>query len=123
MVNFRAKFSIKDSQEQFKAKFHLKDEKIPAILKLNTGYTLKGSELIEVQHITSDILKLNSKTFIFEQGIASDVWDIVHNLNKRPSITLVDSSGRVFEAVKDYIDDNHVIVTLASATAGKAYLN
>lgn len=66
---------------------------------------------------------VRSKTFIFEQGIASAEWEIVHNLNKRPSIQLVDSSGREFEAVKDYISDNQVIIRLDSATTGFAYLN
>ena len=81
-----------------------------------------GSDLIGVER-DNQTVTITSKTFIFEQGVASDVWTIQHNLNKRPSIHLVDSTGREFEAEKDYINDNEVVVHLESATTGKAYLN
>lgn len=81
-----------------------------------------GSDLIGVER-ENQTVTITSKTFIFEQGVASDVWTIQHNLNKRPSIHLVDSTGREFEAEKDYINDNEVVVHLESATTGKAYLN
>lgn len=100
------------------------DERIDAIDEDLSGTinSITGDDLIQV--IRNDrAVQLHSKTFVFEQGIASTTWDIVHNLNKRPSITLVDSSGRVFEAVREYVDDNHVIIKLLSATTGKAYLN
>lgn len=83
---------------------------------------IEGSGLIDVQR-TDDATVISSKTFVFEQAIASNVWEITHNLNKRPSIQLVDSTGREFEAVKDYINDNQVVITLESATTGFAYLN
>lgn len=66
---------------------------------------------------------INSSTFIFEQGIASDTWVINHNLNKRPSIILIDSAGTVFQARKEYNSNNQVTVYLNGATTGKAYLN
>lgn len=66
---------------------------------------------------------INSTSFIFEQAIASDTWVINHNLNKRPSITLTDSSGRVFEADREYVNENQVIIHLQSATTGVACLN
>ena len=84
--------------------------------------TIVGSELIEATRVDNTVT-LNSQTFVFEQGIASDTWVINHNLNKRPSIDLVDSSGRAFEAVRDYVNNNQVIIRLEAATAGYAYLN
>lgn len=84
--------------------------------------TIEGDDLIGVSR-NENTITLNSQTFVFEQGIASKEWNIIHNLNKRPSIELVDSSGRVFEAVKDYISDNQVIIRLDAATSGYAYLN
>lgn len=83
---------------------------------------IEGSALIDVQR-TENAVTIASKTFVFEQGIASNVWQITHNLNKRPNITLVDSTGREFEAVRDYINNNQVVITLESATTGFAYLN
>ena len=66
---------------------------------------------------------INTTTYVFEQGIASDVWVINHNLNKRPSIILIDSAGTVFQAKIEYNSNNQVTIYLNGATTGKAYLN
>lgn len=63
------------------------------------------------------------KTFVFEQGIASDTWVIHHNLNKKPSVVLVDSTDTEFIAQVEYNDNNTLTVYLNGATKGKAYLN
>ena len=83
---------------------------------------IEGSSLIDVTK-DGQTVTISSKTFVFEQGIASNIWEITHNLNKRPSITLVDTTGRVFEAYREYINDNQVNIKLESPTAGFAYLN
>lgn len=93
------------------------NERIDATLN-----NIVGSDLIGVDR-ENQTVTITSKTFVYEQGVASDTWDIQHNLNKRPSIHLVDSSGREFEAEKDYINDNEVVIHLDSATTGMAYLN
>lgn len=81
-----------------------------------------GGSNIEVSR-DNNVVTINSKTFVFEQAIASDTWIINHNLNKRPNITLTDSSGRVFEADREYVNNNQVIIHLQSATTGFANLN
>lgn len=63
------------------------------------------------------------KTFVFEQGIASDTWNITHNLNKYPSVTVVDSAGNEVIAEVVYTDTNNCVVTMTAAFKGKAYLN
>ena len=68
---------------------------------------------------------LQCKTFVYEQGIASNTWVIEHNLGKiRPSITVVDSADTVvglFQA--EYVNDNKVILHFNGEFVGKAYLN
>lgn len=71
-------------------------------------------------NITSNMI---DKYFVFEQGIASDVWEIEHNLNKKPSVTIVDSADNIITAEVEYIDTNNIIVRMNGATTGKAYLN
>lgn len=88
----------------------------------NVVNNIEGGSNIEVER-QGDRDVINSTTFIFEQGIASDVWVITHNLNKAPSITLVDSSGAEFQARKVYNSLNQVTIYLNGATTGKAYLN
>lgn len=62
--------------------------------------------------------------YTHEQGIASDVWVIEHNLNKEPSVTVVDSADE--EHIPDrkvYNNKNQVTLYFLSEFAGKAYLN
>ena len=107
----------KVDEEQYQQDLEELNQKIDGTLN-----NIIGSELIGVER-DNQTVTITSKTFIFEQGIASDEWNIIHNLGKRPSVHLVDSTGREFEAVKDYISNNQVIIRLDSATTGKAYLN
>lgn len=66
---------------------------------------------------------ITSETYVFEQGIPSDTWVITHNLNKYPTVDLVDSSGRVFKSEVDYTDTNSLVVYINGTLSGKAYLN
>jgi hypothetical protein len=67
--------------------------------------------------------KTEDKTFVFEQGVVSATWQITHNLNKYPSVTVVDTADNVIHPAVKYIDDNSCVVTFNAATKGKAYLN
>ena len=62
-------------------------------------------------------------TVVFDQGETSDTWVIVHNLNKYPSVTVVDSAGTQFIAQIEYNSRNQLTIHLNGATTGKAYLN
>lgn len=81
-----------------------------------------GGSNIEIER-DGGVVTVNTATFIWEQGIASNTWVITHNLNKCPSITLVDSAGTQFEAHIEYNNLNTVTVYLNGASTGKAYLN
>jgi hypothetical protein len=89
---------------------------------------LTGQILAKKSDISGDLGWISApsadKTFVFEQGIASDTWVIEHNLNKHPSVTVVDSSGyvRIPNDIK-YDNENQVTVYLISAFTGKAFLN
>lgn len=76
----------------------------------------------EVERLEEEIQE-SSNTFVYEQGIPATEWVINHNLNKRPSIDLVDYNGEVFEAYREYTSDNQVIIRLDNAGTGYAYLN
>lgn len=64
-----------------------------------------------------------SSTFVFRQTSASARWVIPHNLAKFPSVTVVDSSGRVVVGDVAYQDGNNLTVTFSGAFSGVAYLN
>jgi len=63
------------------------------------------------------------KTFNHNQGTASSVWTINHNLGKNPSVTVIDNGNSVVEGEILYIDINTISITFSSAFAGDAYLN
>lgn len=65
----------------------------------------------------------NPETFVYIQSTPSEVWEIKHNLNKRPSITVVDSAGSVVVGEYNFIDGNTVICTFSGAFSGECYLN
>ena len=66
---------------------------------------------------------VNDKNFVYVQATSSDVWEIEHNLDKYPSVTVVDSGGSVVVGEIVYINKNNVRITFTSAFSGKAYLN
>lgn len=72
---------------------------------------------------SDNTVTITAETFVFEQGIPADTWEITHNLNKYPSVTLTDSAGRVFQSEIDYIDTNSLVVYINGAVNGKAYIN
>lgn len=62
-------------------------------------------------------------TYVHNQSVASATWDITHNLGKKPSITIVDSSDDEVEGDVTYVDNNTVQLNFSAAFSGKAYLN
>ena len=63
------------------------------------------------------------KYYVFTQMIASSKWLINHNLYKRPSVTVVDSSGNEVVGDVEYNNLNTLMVTFSAPFAGQAYLN
>lgn len=57
------------------------------------------------------------------QSVPSSEWSIQHNLGKRSSITVVDSTDAVVFGDVNYIDSNNVTITFNGAFSGKAYFN
>lgn len=72
--------------------------------------------------VSSNILqRING--FIFDMATASDLWTIEHNLDKYPSVSVVDSGGNIVCGIVHYIDKNSLTVEFNGAFTGKAYLN
>lgn len=70
-----------------------------------------------------EILGSGDKHFVFEQAIASDQWDISHNLKKYPSVSVVDSAGTAVEGLVEYKDKNRLIIKFNAQFTGTAYIN
>lgn len=83
----------------------------------NNIYTLE-SDLI-----TWTLVALPAQEYVHNQVISSASWNINHNLNKFPSVTVTDSGNNVIMGDVAYIDTNNVTVSFTGAFSGKAYLN
>lgn len=67
---------------------------------------------------------IGDKTYVHDQFIPSTVWTIQHNLNKKPSVTVVDTAHTVVEGVVDYGDSiTQLTITFNYPFSGYATLN
>lgn len=83
----------------------------------NDGYTpIKGIDYFDGSDATD-------KHYIHNQIKSSNVWTIQHNLDKYPSVIIVDSSNSVVIGDITFIDKNSIIVSFVAEFSGKAYLN
>ena len=65
----------------------------------------------------------SDKSHTHTQSSASSTWSVSHSLNKKPSVSIVDSSDNLIRAHVEYTDLNNLTITLSAPTSGKAYLN
>ncbi len=61
--------------------------------------------------------------YVHNQILASSVWVINHNLNKYPSVIVVDSGDTVVVGDISYTNLNTITVTFTVAFGGKAFCN
>lgn len=64
-----------------------------------------------------------SSTVVHTQSVASNIWTIDHNMDKFPSVSIVDSAENIVIGEILYSTSNRVILTFAAPFSGKAYLN
>lgn len=62
-------------------------------------------------------------TYTHTQISAQSVWTVNHNLNKYPSVTVVDSGETVVIGDVDYTNANTLTIEFSAAFGGRAYLN
>lgn len=67
--------------------------------------------------------KINERNYTHVQSLPSSTWIINHNLNRTPSVTVVDSSGQLHIGNVIYLSNNSIQVEFSAGFSGKAYLN
>ena len=63
------------------------------------------------------------KAYIHDQIAPALEWNVLHYLQKNPSVTVVDSAGNQVMGDVRYESISKVIITFSAEFAGKAYLN
>lgn len=62
-------------------------------------------------------------TYVYTQAAPSASWAIVHNMNKYPSVTIIDSGSNIVEGEVIYNSLNSLTVNFSGGFSGKAYIN
>lgn len=91
---------------------------------MNTGIDIViGDENIELEMGTQTRTITEDKNYLHVQSVASDEWVINHNLNKYPSVSVLDSANNEVIGDVEHIDKNNLKIKFASGFTGKATLN
>lgn len=91
-----------------------------------TPLSLEIEDIPFDRSLTIDIdpgLLVTDKHYTHNQLIANATWTITHNLNKHPTVAVIDSANKVVIGDITYLSINSLRITFTSAFAGKAYCN
>lgn len=69
------------------------------------------------------VVTVKDTTFVFEFDSSQTAWVINHKLDKKPSVTVVDSAESVMACEVKYIDSNNIEIRFNAPFKGTAYLN
>jgi hypothetical protein len=76
-----------------------------------------------VEGLTNKYFTVGRVSYEHTQGAASATWNIVHNLNFHPNVTVQDSAGNIVEGEIAYTNSDSLVVTFSAAFSGMAYLS
>lgn len=68
-------------------------------------------------------LKGEDANYIHDQMLSSNVWTINHDLDKYPSVSIVDTGGNLVVGDVEYISKSQLKIYFNYEFSGKAYLN
>jgi hypothetical protein len=60
--------------------------------------------------------------YVHNQILSSASWTVTHNLNKYPTVMVVDSGGNAVIGEVLYVTLNQIVISFSAAFSGKAYL-
>lgn len=86
-------------------------------------YDDEGNKTVLKAQKTDIPSTVDDKTFFYEQQTAASIWNVVHNMGKRPSVMVFDSANDEVHGDIFYNDDNRVTLTFSSSFSGVAILN
>ena len=93
----------------------------------STTYEERNIDSHEYDNDFNDECECNNENecdcICIEQVKLKSVWDIHHNLNKYPSVTVVDNKGKEIICEVRYISPKHIKLLFNGKFKGKAYLN
>ena len=89
----------------------------------NTPISNVAYAITDDQVVTLGQTKEITQTYVFTQLSPLSEWIVPHNLNKFPSITVVDSAGSEVVGDYTYIDSNTIRIQFSESFSGRVYCN
>lgn len=91
---------------------------------------ITGTTSVLARDVGGDVVQINvndlggDKHYKYNQGLPTTVWYITHNLNKYPSVIVIDEGdGNIQEGHIEYVDSNNIILTFSIPLSGDAIFN
>lgn len=88
---------------------------------------IQGNLLLTALQYYSITMDMNSieddKNYVHTQGVPSAQWTVNHNLNKFPSVSVVNNNNILLYGEVLYTDLNNLTINFSAGFSGKAYLN
>lgn len=88
----------------------------------STGALEKNKDYF-ITLIAYDYEEFADKNYVYVQNVSSAMWIVNHNLNKYPSVSVVDSAGSTVVGDVSYDTLNQVTLTFSAPFSGKAFFN
>jgi len=91
-----------------------------------TNIESSGVMAVDATYIFSEFarpISNDDKTFVFVQATPSTDWSIQHNMNKFPSVAVVNNNNILMYGDTTYVDKNNLTINFSAGFSGKAYLN
>lgn len=89
---------------------------------LSGSTDLSGSTVnlsIDINYLKTQV----RENYVHDQQTASATWVVNHNMNKYPSVNIVDTANDEVTGDVRYNNLNQITITFTAAFSGKAYLN
>lgn len=105
--------------------FEYNEEKEGWVLSAKLGKDLldKHNDLEErVDELESSEIS-GDKNYITEVNMPSKRWHIIHNLEKYPSVTVINNDNQIVVGDVEYLDTNSLIVSFSAEFTGKVICN
>ena len=85
--------------------------------------SLASEKFYGIAAVPIPVSQAGDKHFTYTQLSASNTWNITHNLDKFPSVSVVDSGNNVVIGDIQYTNTDELTITFNASFSGKAYLN
>lgn len=113
---------IKDNLHIYELKENKQDNLSPD--GTGTKYPTVDAVNDKFQELEEEISNVSGdKTYVHEQMVASNIWDFTHPLEKKPSVTTLDSAGSTIMGKVTIMSNDRIVVEFNHPMWGKAILN